>query len=937
MGFLAHRRVVASSLILVAVGCATAARKDLAALLGPPSVASDGRAPASPWGAVPEACPDVIRFLLRDARPLLAEEVGIVKEFWRDMAAKRYWGRWIDDPADFLRFVRMKDYDAVKSELIHGVEVYGLRNYRAWKKADEMLANIPKGELKLSIELFSQVHKVTAGELFPFLQKIGAWIPEGLLPTAAGVIKKRWSIGKDPIHNPLSEEVYQRLKKDPWMGEFAGQHGFLELPWPFSKKGARRGWLIYGEPHKTEAKLKKLIEWYEANKATMDPIRLAADFQRAFVAIHPFVDGNGRTSRLLMDRILAEFDLPPPILADSTNDLYTAPAEWEEQVSEGVQRFYQYSRFQDPQPVRETRATNLAGFDRWGDSEAKLGSTAKKRVARHFGDFKGREMLLGNERFLLLPDGFLYTNEGIPYVFRDNKLWPISDRSYFLYEQGGRVLKGEAKNADRYGEGAATRRAFLPARRDVFRGHFELVRKLEAGKLDPKKIEVIGYEEVAAANRAGRFHLYPWQKDLVEQAVTIEGKSAVDVLRPSLRVQNTFENASMTADEIKKTPTLVLAQYEKLELVYRHYEKAVAENFPELLPKVRESRRKMHAAARELMKPFMDGLEGLSPAAREALGKTGRGRAIFEYLKRSKVSYASFEEGVRALPDDKVFAIRADAAAARWVGFLSQADYRRLLERIPGYESIKRKMADIIKEMRKPEVKTGVIAKLKELKAKAIELKQKYAKNVPDDSLLKVLPPDLRKLLTDEFDKTYDGIQGALELAFTRILGTKYSQRGSAEELERMSIEYLLHASGGYPAKEGTSFTSNIDLLIRSGTEQFAFTNGNFDARVFFVEMDLDQVDWNHVSGFASEYEYLAIKPISPRRIQTSMQTVELKPFYIADAGVRKELDEALKNEESGLGNTFSSHDYTGEALGVKPKPSATPGVAAPFGDAGEP
>ena len=41
-----------------------------------------------------------------------------------------------------------------------------------------------------------------------------------------------------------------------------------------------------------------------------EKLELAFEVHYRFVSIHPFVDGNGRTSRLLMNYILAIFDLP---------------------------------------------------------------------------------------------------------------------------------------------------------------------------------------------------------------------------------------------------------------------------------------------------------------------------------------------------------------------------------------------------------------------------------------------------------------------------------------------------------------------------------------------------------------------------------------------------------------------------------------------------
>ena len=44
--------------------------------------------------------------------------------------------------------------------------------------------------------------------------------------------------------------------------------------------------------------------WFEENKSKLHPIILAAEMHERLVTIHPFIDGNGRTSRLVMNLIL---------------------------------------------------------------------------------------------------------------------------------------------------------------------------------------------------------------------------------------------------------------------------------------------------------------------------------------------------------------------------------------------------------------------------------------------------------------------------------------------------------------------------------------------------------------------------------------------------------------------------------------------------------
>lgn len=67
---------------------------------------------------------------------------------------------------------------------------------------------------------------------------------------------------------------------------------------------------ITGSEHKpaahydVPAEMEKLIEYYYANSGRLHPVLLAADMHWMLAGIHPFIDGNGRTSRLLMNLIL---------------------------------------------------------------------------------------------------------------------------------------------------------------------------------------------------------------------------------------------------------------------------------------------------------------------------------------------------------------------------------------------------------------------------------------------------------------------------------------------------------------------------------------------------------------------------------------------------------------------------------------------------------
>lgn len=56
----------------------------------------------------------------------------------------------------------------------------------------------------------------------------------------------------------------------------------------------------------------QLVEWLNSEEAAaLHPIEFAALAHYRLVAIHPFYDGNGRTSRLLMNVILMQVGFPP--------------------------------------------------------------------------------------------------------------------------------------------------------------------------------------------------------------------------------------------------------------------------------------------------------------------------------------------------------------------------------------------------------------------------------------------------------------------------------------------------------------------------------------------------------------------------------------------------------------------------------------------------
>ncbi len=75
-----------------------------------------------------------------------------------------------------------------------------------------------------------------------------------------------------------------------------------------------------GKYVKTDMNL--LLKWYHNNKSRLHPLILALIFHHKFEKIHPFMDGNGRTGRMIMNFILLNNKFPPIIIHKKTRKEY---------------------------------------------------------------------------------------------------------------------------------------------------------------------------------------------------------------------------------------------------------------------------------------------------------------------------------------------------------------------------------------------------------------------------------------------------------------------------------------------------------------------------------------------------------------------------------------------------------------------------------------
>lgn len=84
----------------------------------------------------------------------------------------------------------------------------------------------------------------------------------------------------------------------------------------YRQTGVRIGGANFTPPDALQVPLlmQELVDWVNENPLKLSPVLLATVFHHRFVWIHPFVDGNGRTVRLLQNLLLMSAGYPPAII-----------------------------------------------------------------------------------------------------------------------------------------------------------------------------------------------------------------------------------------------------------------------------------------------------------------------------------------------------------------------------------------------------------------------------------------------------------------------------------------------------------------------------------------------------------------------------------------------------------------------------------------------
>jgi len=161
-------------------------------------------------------------------------------------------------------------------------------------------SKIPEDEVNKIIENKKYKYKIK-NEIKEVENSIDSWL----------FIKDKFIFNESNI-----KKVYHKLTKDLL------QETGIKYPRWFKKVVNVVNNNITTIPENVSLEIIDLIQFYKNNKKNIFPLKLAFDFHIRYEQIHPFENGNGRTWRLIMNKILLQNTFSPIIVFSENKQAY---------------------------------------------------------------------------------------------------------------------------------------------------------------------------------------------------------------------------------------------------------------------------------------------------------------------------------------------------------------------------------------------------------------------------------------------------------------------------------------------------------------------------------------------------------------------------------------------------------------------------------------
>lgn len=833
------------------------------------------------------------RLLQVDYKEISAAEMA---RLWEPLSRERDFSRLHDDAfwASLIGFERLQ---AAKMSETPPVLIFGEETSFNWLAATRRLSAIPKGQFKLDQNIVSLVnrdiytahdthlkflaHEQKTKRFFEYPNRVRAALNK-YLPMYGGTYRRKALYNLHNILKPISEAEYRNIMSNR---EISGID-FWEMPW--SRSGKRYGIFRYPPVEVAHRKLEALMA--ETNdrfnairegRSKEDPIDLAAEFQWRFVQIHPMVNGNGRTGRALMNRMLLEFDLPPSSRRQIDVDYTLNLQEQKDLVREGI---YESIRLAANEKI-EGRVTSFRrGFGNRLTTKEIQEMTKGVITERNLTNV--RDLLpetadqvfeIGGKKFTLGDDMMFIDQYGIPYAMRrahgQIEMFPVSDKTYILYSLGG-AMNG-VKNLKRD----------LPYQTlRLLQGHADFLIEMTRDPLITRKVKVNTYESIEHANNAEQFHFYNWQLPMIRDVVKIKEDPIQDPL--AVLVQNrghkseksyvgrTYVEKAFFKDATATEVPEIIGHYLRTDQFYyelRRYLESPREDFlrnpslqKELLRDIDASREKMHAAARHLLRPFIEEVARLDKADRAFLMNHPQFRLTYEYFIRTPLAFPTLAAAARKLDPSKTVVLRSAASSrVNLTGFISDRQLKDLLLGIPfagpRFEGFLRDVHNEIRRIRDKGQEVDVRAPF-------------FARKVA------------------EFGANNPTVRNAVRALLEYIFIHPNASRSLDPEMSRAFVTQYLHTQLDLGPKETLSTTTNPTYLLsakKDGSGNFEAKFAWQDATIYVLELPRDSIRVDSSSGFVVQME-VGMKPLSrsesARATQFKLGSDEGNIYYLPDA-----------------------------------------------------
>jgi hypothetical protein len=244
------------------------------------------------------------------------------------------------------RFIAPRYYDELYAQGVQNPEHrYSVATFESWRGAAALAR--AEGER-------TRGRPLAPGELTQVLQRLHA-------AAGAGMVEIHESHLRAPDLGRLRSRAEDHVQLgdllhdvDPELARLLDRNPYLAKDPAFEGEGGKLRRLIRFAPGpEVPGMVAALDAWVRSQEAAgLDPRALAAEVHHRLVSIHPFMDGNGRTSKLAVDFLMARAGAPEPLWRES--EVLRHVERWPEAADAGM-------RFHLDVVLRHWRAAQAGG------------------------------------------------------------------------------------------------------------------------------------------------------------------------------------------------------------------------------------------------------------------------------------------------------------------------------------------------------------------------------------------------------------------------------------------------------------------------------------------------------------------------------------------------------------------------------------------------